>query len=75
MAVQPAKPTRQQKLIPVTEWPLFYTWPPIGGLRDLIFKNKDGFRDKVVVRCGRRVLIDVEKFHQWLDETNGRGNV
>lgn len=68
-------PQRQQRLVPVTEWNLHFTWPPIGGLRHLIFTNRDGFRDRVVTRCGRRVLIDVEKFHQWLDETNGRANV
>lgn len=75
MALNAVNPERQRTLIPVSEWPLHYTWPPIGGLRHLIFQNRDGFRDKVVVRCGRRVLIDVDKFHQWLDETNGRGNV
>ena len=64
--------TQCPKVIPVTEWPQHFNWPPVGGLRHLIFTNKNQFRDKVVVRCGRRVLIDVDRFHAWLDETNGR---
>lgn len=53
------------RLIPVTKWNEFHTWPPIGGLRHLIFyENTNGF-NHCVVRIGRRVLIDEVKFFEW----------
>jgi hypothetical protein len=57
------KPTRY---IPVTVWNEHYDWPPIGGLRNLIFnKNKNGFA-KVVKKVGKRVLIDEAAFFEWI---------
>jgi hypothetical protein len=59
------------RLIPVKEWPQEHPWPPEGGLRHLIFHStKNGF-DQVIVRCGRRVLIDEAAFFEWA-RTNGR---
>lgn len=53
------------RLIPVKEWSEFYPWPSEGGLRHLIFHaQKNGFKE-CIVRVGRRVLIDEDKFHQW----------
>ncbi len=61
----------QRRLIPLTEWPKHHSWPPIGGLRHLVFyAGQNGF-DKVIRRVGRRVLIDEQAFFQWLDEQNG----
>ena len=54
--------------IPVTEWPKRRAWPPIGGLRHLIFHGeKNGFC-KVVRRVGRRVLINESAFDAWVNE-------
>ncbi len=51
-------PTR---LIPVTRWSEYHIWPPIGGLRHLVFfGDRTGF-STCVVRVGKRVLIDEEK--------------
>lgn len=53
------------RLIPATRWQEFHPWPPIGGLRHLIFNaNSNGF-DAVVRRVGRRVLIDEAAFFEW----------
>jgi len=53
------------KLIPVTKWNNEHPWPPIGGLRHLIFNaEKNGF-SKCVMRIGRRVLIDEDRFFEW----------
>ena len=52
------------KLIPVTEWSKHHTYPRIGGLRFLIFRCPPGF-EKVVVRVGRRVLINESEFFKW----------
>ena len=56
-----------RRFIPVTDWPKYHPWPPLGGLRHLIFyAEKNGF-ESVVKRCGRRVLIDEQAFFEWVD--------
>ena len=53
------------QLIPATSWNEHHPWPPIGGLRHLIFfANTNGF-NKVIRRIGRRVLIDEAAFFDW----------
>lgn len=54
-------------LIPVKEWPKLHAWPPIGGLRHLIFHAKTNGFDKVIRRVGRRVLIDEQAFFAWVN--------
>ena len=56
---------KQTRLIPLVDWPKHHAWPPIGGLRHLVFHaGATGF-DKVVKRVGRRVLIDETAFFSW----------
>lgn len=61
------------RYVPVTKWPEYHAWPAVGGLRHLIFNaQKNGF-NKVIVRAGRRVLIDERAFFEWLDEKRAGG--
>jgi hypothetical protein len=53
------------RLIPANEWGKYHPWPPIGGLRWLIFNEKRNGFHRVVRRCGRRVLIDETAFFEW----------
>ena len=56
-----------KKLIPVTEWNVHHSWPPVGGLRHLIFHaERNGF-NMCVRRVGRRVLIDEAAFFGWVE--------
>jgi len=59
------------KLYPLTEWP--HPWPPIGGLRHLVFHSQTNGFAKVIRRVGRRVLIDEAAFFQWIEENNKKG--
>ena len=53
---------QHSRLIPASAWAEHHPWPPIGGLRHLIFfADTNGF-DKVIRRVGRRVLIDEAAF-------------
>lgn len=61
------------KLIPVTKWNEYHVWPPVGGLRHLIFFAKLNGFNKVIRRVGRRVLIDEAAFFQWLEDNNHKG--
>lgn len=57
------------KLIPVSDWDKHHPWPPIGGLRHLIFNSHTNGFDKVIRRIGRRVLIDEAAFFAWAEKT------
>ena len=56
------------QLIPVSEWNKRHPWPPVGGLRHLIFFAKSNGFDKVIRRIGRRVLIDEAAFFHWAEK-------
>ncbi len=60
------------RLIPCVEWPKYHPWPPIGGLRHLIFHEKSNGFNKVIKRVGRRVLIDEKKFFEFVDQLNSK---
>ena len=58
------------RLIPPSSWNKFHPWPPLGGLRHLIFHaDTNGFRI-AIKRVGRRVLIDEKKFFEFVEEKN-----
>lgn len=60
----------QHRFIPVSQWPNHHPWPPIGGLRHLIFNAKSNGFHSVIKRAGRRVLIDEAAFFSWLEKQN-----
>lgn len=63
------KPT--SRYIPVPDWDKHHPWPPLGGLRHLIFNAKSNGFDTVVRRVGRRVLIDEQAFFDWVRAQQG----
>lgn len=62
-----ANPNHPSRLIPASSWPDHHPWPPIGGLRHLIFFAETNGFTKVVRRVGRRVLIDEDAFFVWVN--------
>ena len=60
-------PTAAPQLVPASEWPKRHSWPPIGGIRHLIFHAKTNGFDAVIRRVGRRVLIDESAFFAWVE--------
>ena len=63
-------PKKEARLIPVTKWNDYHPWPPIGGLRHLIFFEKTNGFEHCILRIGRRVLINEEKFFEWAEKAN-----
>jgi len=63
----------EKRLIPVTKWNEYHPWPPVGGLRHLIFFEKTNGFAHCVVRLGRRVLIDEERFFEWAEKQRNAG--
>lgn len=67
--------TTQTRLIPATDWPHHHPWPPLGGLRHIIFNaDTNGFAP-AIRRIGRRVLIDEAKFFEIIEKRNGGDHV
>lgn len=60
----------QTRYIPVTIWNQYHDWPPVGGLRYLIFNAKSNGFNHVVKRVGRKVLIDEQAFFEWVASKN-----
>jgi hypothetical protein len=56
-----------RRLIPLTEWNQYHAWPPLGGLRHLVFHEWQNGFCSVVKRVGRRVLIDEKAFFEWVE--------
>lgn len=67
----PPTTTSRTRLIPLTDWNQHHAWPPIGGLRHLVFFERTNGFDTVVRRVGRRVLIDEAAFFAWVDGNGG----
>lgn len=57
------------RFIPLTKWNNYYPDPSVSGLRWLVFSNPE-FDRRCTLRRGKRVLIDAEAYHQWLQEQN-----
>jgi hypothetical protein len=62
------------KFIPLTEWHNHHPWPPLGGLRHLVFNSSSNKFGSVVHRVGRRVLIDEAAFFEWVRKNGGQSN-
>lgn len=60
-----------KRLIPLARWNYYHAWPPIGGLRHLVFHSSENGFDTCLVRVGRRILIDEERFFQWVETQEG----
>ncbi len=58
------------RLIPATKWNEHFEWPPIGGLRHIIFNAETNGFAAAIKRVGRRVLIDPEKFWEIVEDQN-----
>ncbi len=58
------------KLIPVPQWSDYHPWPPIGGLRHLIFNEKTNGFKTAFKRVGNRVLIDEAEFFACVEKQN-----
>lgn len=59
--------TFTSKFMTVRQWVETFGYIPEGGLRHLIFHNKD-FEKRVVKRLGRKILLDVEALEEFVTE-------
>ena len=62
-----------RRLIPLAQWNEFHVWPTIANLRYYV-QNQDtnGMREHcVVMRVGKRLLIDEPAFFRWVEAQQG----
>lgn len=52
------------------QWAEEKEWPPIGGLRHLIYNSDHNGFDKVFLKVRNRILISEKAFNRWLYEQN-----
>lgn len=56
----------KNRLIPLSSWNNYHDWPTVNGLRSYAFdRHRNGF-DKVVSTVGKRLVINEEKFFEWV---------
>ncbi len=63
--------SNQARYLTVQQWTEQYPWPPIGGVRHLIFHAKSNGFDAVIRRVGRRILLSVPAFESWIEKNGG----
>ena len=66
-------PQPATQLLTVRQFAEKHQWP-IGGLRHLIFYAPNGF-ERVIRRCGRKVLLDEQSFFTWINDINAPPNL
>lgn len=69
----PSSEYHPPRLIPAAQWNQFHVWPKPGGLRHLLFHRRTNGLERAVRRVGRCLLIDEQKFFDWIEELNSEG--
>ncbi len=59
---------RLKSFLTLKQWLEKYPAIPEGGIRHLIFTNKDNFNERVVKKLGRKILLDEHAFLSYIDE-------
>ena len=58
----------QKNFLSLKQWLEKYKAIPEGGVRHLIFTNKDDFNKRVVKKLGRKILLDEQAFLAYIDQ-------
>ncbi len=58
------------ELIPVSKVNDYIPYPSSAAIRQYIFKNTNGFKDKVVRILGKRQYLKMSDFYAWVDSNS-----
>lgn len=66
--------SKSKQLLTVNQFAKQYPAFNQGGLRNYIFfENSNGLKQsKAILRIGRKILIDVDRFFAWIDSLNNK---
>jgi hypothetical protein len=59
---------KYKSFLTMKQWLQKYQAIPEGGIRHLIFTDKDNFNSRVVKKLGRKILLDEEAFLDFINE-------
>ena len=59
------------RFLTVRQWTEQYPWPPLGGVRHLIFNAKHNGFGAVISRVGRRVLLSENAMLAFIGKNGG----
>lgn len=59
-------------LIAVSKWETRFTSPSTLAIRQMIFHNRNGFREKVIVPIENRLYIRISAFEAWVLENKSK---
>lgn len=57
-----------KNFVTIKQWLQKHPAIPEGGIRHLIFTNKDNFNTQVVKKIGRKILLDEQAFLNFINE-------
>lgn len=58
------------ELIPVSRLGDYLKYPSTGAVRQYIFNNTNGFKDKVVKYLGKRQYLNMTAFFEWVNDSS-----
>ena len=59
---------KEKIFLTIKQWLSKYEAIPEGGIRHLIFTNRDNFNERVVKKLGRKILLDEHAFLAFINE-------
>jgi len=59
------------EIVPVSRLGDYLKYPSTNAVRQYIFYNTNGFKDKVVKYLGKRQYLNMPAFFNWVEESNG----
>lgn len=57
----------RKEYVPVKDMPKIFPYLTVGSLRHMIHENRNDIRE-CMLRVGRKLFFDVEKFQVWMDK-------
>lgn len=68
------KPQHYPNFLTVKQLVSKYPWLTLGGVRHFLFFSKQNGLHTAIKRMGRKVLIDEDRFFNWIEEHNKRNS-
>lgn len=67
----PEQPEKKINLIPLSKWNEYHDYPTVGSLYQLHNRNSVTGFDYCIVKQGNRILIDEDKYFEWVQRNRG----
>ena len=69
--LHPEKEEKQSKLIPISDWNEYHDYPTSESLYQKWHKREQNGFDYCAFKDGRRVIIDEDKYFEWVQRNRG----